>query len=278
MGFLQNIKSSIFDPGFYSKIKHQNLGSGLKYFFLLILLLTATNTLILSYELGVRIPQEIKSFVNNSISSFPADLEISINNGQVMTTAIEPFFVPFPQSSDETKSEDLNNIIVIDTKTPYSSTQFNQYKTMAWLSKDSLFYQNREFEQRSLDLTKVENFKVNRTIVESWVNKFSPWLNAAGPMLILFTFIGLFIGFTFNLIYFLFLAILIFFLSSIFKWGLGYSASYKTAIYSSTLAFIVDLIIFNTGLYTGFFGFPLLFTLIALCISTINLQNFREKS
>lgn len=278
MGFLQKIKSSIYNPKFYSKIKQQSLGSTLKYFFLFILVLTIINILALSYELGVKVPEEIKNFINQTVNSFPSDLEVDINHGQVTTTAQEPFFVPFPQSINEAKAQDLNNILVIDTKTPYSSTQFNQYKTLAWLTKDALFYQNRDFEQRSLDLTKVNNFKVNRTVIESWISKFSPWLNTIGPILIILTFIGLFLGFTFNLIYLLFLAVLVFFLSSIFKWGLNYSASFKTAIYASTLAFILDLILFNTGIYTGFFGFPFLFTLTALCITTINLQNFDQKS
>lgn len=278
MGNLGKIKSSIYNPDFYSKIKQQGLGTALKYFFLFILLLTVVNTLILSYELGIKAPQEIKSFVNQSIMSFPSDLQIGVEDGQVTTNAQEPFFVPFPQLDYETEYGDLNNILVIDTKTPFSAAQFDQYKTMFWLSKDSLFYQNREYDQRSIALTEFDNIKIDRPFVQSLADKADPWLNWIGPGLILLTFLGLFLGFSFNLTYFLFLAVLIFFLSSIFKWGLSYSASYKTAIYSSTLAFIVDLIIFNTGLYTGFFGFPLLFTLTALCISTINLQNFQEKS
>lgn len=282
MSFLNTIKSSVYDPKFYSKIKHQKLASALKYFFLLILVLTLINVVALSYELGVRVPQEIKNFINQSVNSFPQDLEVNIDHGQVTTTAQEPFFVPFPkdipEDIEETPEQDLNNILVIDTKTPYSATQFNQYKTLAWLTKDSLFYQNRDFEQRSIDLTDVKDFKFNRLALEGWVSKFSPVLNMAGPILILLTFIGLFIGFTFNLVYLLFLAVLIFFLSAIFKWGLNYSASFKTAIYASTTAFILDLILFNTGIYTGFFGFPFLFTLTALCITTINLQNFDQKS
>lgn len=271
----QKIKSSVYDPQFYSQIKHQKLTSTLKYFFLFILLLTATNTLILSYELGIRVPKEIKNFIDQSIISFPQDLEVNIDDGEVITNAAEPYFVPFPQSNSQYNG--LNNILVIDTKTSYSSTQFNQYKTLAWLTKDSLFYQNREFDNRSLDLSKFDNIKINRQFVEDLVAKINPWLNLAGPILILAVFIGLLLAFSFNLTYFLFLALFIFFLSSIFKWGLNYSASYKTAIYSSTLAFLVDLVLFNTGAYTGFFGFPFLFTLTALCVATINLQN-AEKS
>lgn len=275
MGFLKTIQSSIYNPSFYSQIKHRSLGSALKYFFLFILLLTLINTLFLSYDLGIKAPEEAKKFITQTVNSFPSDLEVSIEDGQVSTNVQEPYFMPFPQSNSQYNG--LNNILVIDTKTPFSSTQFNQYKTLAWLTKDSLFYQNREFDNRSLDLSKFDNIKINRQFVEGLVAKINPWLNLAGPILILAVFIGLLLAFSFNLTYFLFLALFIFFLSSIFKWGLNYSASYKTAIYSSTLAFLVDLVLFNTGAYTGFFGFPFLFTLTALCVTTINLQN-AEKS
>lgn len=273
MGFFQTIKSSIFNPEFYAGIKNQSLARSLKYFFSIILILTAVNTLILSYELTIKVPGEVRNFISQSVNSFPPDLEVNIDEGQVTTNAAEPFFVPFPEGNSEVRGENLNNILVIDTKTPYSATQFNQYKTLLWLTRDSLFYQNREFDQRSIDLSKVDNLKINRAFIENLVGKINPWLNWIGPFLILAVFVGLFLGFTFKLVYFLFLAILIYFISSIFKWGLNYSASYKTAIYASTLSLFVDLILFNTGIYTGFYGFPFLFTLTSLCIATINLQN-----
>jgi len=278
MGFFKKIKSSVFDPHFYAQIKHQGLWAALKYFFLFILLLVSINTVLLAYDLGVKIPQEIKNFINESVNSYPSDLEVNIDEGQVSTNAQEPFFVPLPGGGIDGGSSAVNNLLVIDTQTPFSSTQFDQYKTVFWLTKDSLFYANREYDQRSIALKDVDNFTINKAFVQSLTNTISPWLTLVGPGLIILTVIGLFLSYTFNLIYFLLLAVLIFFLSAIFKWGLNYSTSYKTAIYSSTLAFIIDLILFNTGIYTGFFGFPFLFTLIALCITTINLQNLNQKS
>lgn len=277
MGFLQKIKSSIFDPDFYSKIKHQSLGSALKYFFLLVLFLTAINTIILAYELGIKVPAEIKSFVNESVMNYPSDLEVNIDNGQVSTNAPEPFFVPFPDTGSP-KYDSINNLLVIDTQTPFSSTQFDQYKTMFWLTKDSLFYANREYDQRSITLKDFDNFTINKQLIEKLATTVSPWFKLVGPGLIILTFFGLFLGYTFNLIYLLFLAVLIFFLSAIFRWGLNYSASYKTAIYASSLGLILDLALLHTGTLTGFYGFPFFFTLTVLCVATINLQNTEKKS
>lgn len=274
MRFFDTLRSAIYNPDFYSKIKKTGLGQTLGYFFLLALTLTLINSLVLSYELGIKVPEEIKKFISQTVNSYPQDLQISISSGQVATNAEEPVFIPFPQLGTEQKIDSLNNLLVIDTKTPYSATQFDQYKTLFWLTKDSLFYQSREYDQRSVNLTDVKDFKIDRSFIENIVEKINPWLKLIGPILIVAVFIGLFIGFSFNLVYFLVLAVLIFFLGSIFKWGLNYSASYKIAVFSSTLSFLVDLVLFNTGIYTGFYGFPFLFTLISLCIATINLQNF----
>lgn len=279
MNFFRKFKSSVYDPDFYQKIEKMGLGSVIGYFFLFVLFLTTINTLLLSYDLVIRVPEEIKRVVRETVNSYPATLEVNISHGKVSTNAQEPFFVPFPKSDADINRESLNNALVLDTKTPYSAAQFEQYKTMFWLTQDSLFYRdNNRFEQRSIDLSEVKDFTVNKDFVNGWVEKINPWFRFIGLGLVVISFVGMFIGFSFSLVYFLFLAVLIFFLSSIFKWGLNYSASYKTAIFASTLSFIVDLILFNTGFYTGFFGFPFLFTLTSLCVTTVNLQNFEKKS
>lgn len=276
MSFFGKLKSSIYDPDFYQGVKKIGLGSSVGYFFLFILILTLVNTLVLFYDLTVRVPKEIENAIIETIDSYPPELEVSVTQGKVSTNAQEPFFVPFPNGESQINQESLNNILVIDTQTPYSAAQFDQYKTMFWLTQDTLFYRDdNRFEQRSIDLTEAPNLTINKDFINGWVDKINPWFKFIGPTLLVISFIGMFIGFSFSLIYFLFLAVLIFFLSSIFKWGLNYSASYKTAVFSSTLSFILDLVLFNTGFYTGFFGFPFLFTLTSLCVATVNFQNHK---
>lgn len=273
MRFFRTIKSSVYDPEFYKNLSKKGLGSSIGYFFLIAIFLTIINSLVLARDLLVTAPQELRKAITEAVNSYPSDLVVEINDGKVSTNAPEPFFVPFPDGETESTGQNINNLLVIDTKTAYSAAQFEQYKTLIWVTQDTVFYQdNNEFSQRSIDLSKVGHFKVDRDSVNSWVETINPYLRFVGPMLLAIVGVGMFIGFSFNLVYFLFLAVLIFFLSSIFKWGLKYGDSYKTAIYSSTLAFFVDLVIFNTGFYTGFFGFPFLFTLISLCVTTINFQ------
>ncbi len=279
MGFLKTIRSSIYDPEFYKNISKRGLGSSIGYFFLIALLLTIINGLVLANGLLVAAPKELTKAISDTVNAYPADLVVEIKDGKVSTNTEEPLFVPFPEGGTEVEGKTINNLLVLDTKTPYSASQFEQYKTLIWVTEDTIFYQdNNEFSQRSIDLSEVKNFKVDRGTINYWVQVINPYLKFVGPTLLAIVILGMFIGFSFNLVYFLFLAVLIFFLSSIFKWGLKYGDSYKTAIYSSSLAFFVDLIIFNTGLYTGFFGFPFLFTLISLCVTTVNLQNNNSKS
>lgn len=279
MDFFKTLKSSVYDPQFYRNISKRGLSSSIGYFLLVALLLTIVNGLLLANDLLVTAPRELAKGITDAVNAYPANLVVEINNGKVSTNAEEPLFVPFPEGGTEIDGKNINNFVVVDTKTAYSSAQFEQYKTLVWVTEDTIFYQDsNEFSQRSIDLSEVNNFKLDRETINYWVEVINPYLKFVGPTLLAVVVLGMFIGFSFNLVYFLFLAILIFFLSSIFKWGLKYGDSYKTAIHSSTLAFFIDLAIFNSGFYTGFFGFPLLFTLISLCVATINLQNTVSKS
>lgn len=279
MDFFKTLQSSVYNPQFYRSISKRGLGSSIGYFLLVALLLTIVNGLLLANDLLVTAPRELTKGITDTVNAYPANLVVEINNGKVSTNAEEPLFVPFPEVGTEIDGKKINNFVVVDTKTAYSAAQFEQYKTLVWLTEDTIFYQDsNEYSQRSIDLSEVNNLKLDRETINYWVEVINPYLKFVGPTLLAVVVLGMFIGFSFNLVYFLFLAILIFFLSSIFKWGLKYGDSYKTAIHSSTLAFFIDLVIFNSGFYTGFFGFPFLFTLISLCVTTINLQNTASKS
>ena len=100
MGFFKTLKSSVYNPKFYSAFREKTLGSALKYFFLLGLVLTGINVLLLSYDLVIKVPEEIKIFVTQAVNSFPDKLEVDIDKGQVATNVPEPFFISFPKSGD----------------------------------------------------------------------------------------------------------------------------------------------------------------------------------
>lgn len=277
MSFFRNIKQAVYSPAFYKRIPDQTLGQALKYFFLLILILTVFNLIPLFYSLFITIPQEVKNFITQSSNYYPQELEVKIEKGTVSTNVTEPYLIPLPESEEATV-DSLNNLLVIDTKTPYSATQFDQYKTVAWLTKDTLFVQGSESRPdiRAVQLSQIKDLKVNKDVINSLISNVLPWVNILGPILIILVFFGLFIGLTLTLIYLLILALLVLFLSKIFKWGLTYGESYKILLFASTLGLLINLLFNLTSPFTDFHGFPFMFTLITLAVITINLQNSKN--
>lgn len=273
MNFLQTIKNSIYSPSFYQQAPQRSFWSGLGYFLLLVLLLTVIKTAEASQSLLLIGNQQIQSLVDEMISYYPEELEVKISRGQVTTNVQEPYFIKPTSSDTATKlneeGEDLENIVVIDTKTPFSAAQFNKYNTTAWLTKDSLFYKDKS-QIKAFDLTTVQDFTLNKEFIDSWVSKISPYFKFVGPVLILFAFLGIYFLYTGRLIYLLILAFLVWILLKLLKKPLTYSQSYKVGLFAMTLPLLLELLLGITDPLLHFQGFPFMFTVATLIVVTIN--------
>lgn len=263
MNFLKTIQNSIYSPKFYKEIPKKSFGQSIKYFLLLTLLLTIITLISLFQNLFIETPTLVQNFAKDTLNCFPKDLEIKIINGEASTSAKEPYFI-----------ENCNSIvskIVIDTKTPFSQSKFDEYHATAWLTKDSLITKNGSSQMKLYSLKEVDNFTLNKETINSFYNKFSPYLKFVGPALLVVTFLGIFIFSLFRLLQLLLTASLIWLLGKIFKHELNFSSSYKIGIYAATLGLIVDLVVSITSKYSGFYGFPFMFTVITLGVVIINL-------
>lgn len=265
MNFFKNIRNSIYSPEFYSSVTIKTFKQTFGYFLLLTLTLSIIKLITLINPLLIQFPTELLTGVNNIINCYPKDLEIKITNGQVSINATEPYFI---SSCEEKNSE---KFIVIDTKTPFSSTQFDDFNAGVWVTKDSIVYKKSKYETRSYSLTQIKDFKLNRTVLDSYSQKFSPFLKFVGPILLVLAFLGLFLAYDFRLLHLLLLAALIWLLSRIFKRSLGFGQSYKVGLYAITLGLIIDLIINLTQPWTNFSGFPFMVSILTLGVVTINL-------
>lgn len=269
MNFLKTIQDSIYSPKFYSQLIHKSFDSALGYFFALILIATLFQGLSTFGILLTDTESQVKQIVNEVITFYPQELEINIQGGQVSINAPEPYIIPLgTQLEEATKS----NLLVIDTQTPFSTTQFNQYQTVAWLTKDSIIFKNQNSaEIKAYDLSQIKEFKIDRTLIQSWANMLSPWLKFIGPVIFIITLIGLFIFFSFRLLHLLILALIIWVLSKLFKKPLSYSKAYVVSIYAITLPIVVDLFLSLTSNWFHLKGFPFMFSLITIGVVIVNL-------
>lgn len=268
MRFFQTIKNSIYAPSFYQQIPSRSFKGSLGYFLLLILFLTIISTITLLPTMLFEVPAILQQFLNDAVACFPDELKLSINRGKVTTNVAEPYFVPF--CLGEQTSQDYNNLLVIDTQTPFSSSQFNQYQTVAWLTKDTLVYKERDYKIQIFDLSQIPEFKLDRATINSLAQKISPWLKFVGPALLLVILLGLYIMYIFRLMYALFLALVIFLSAKVFKKTLTYKASYKISLYAMTLPLLVELAVHSTSKWTNFDGFPFMFTAVTLGVVFFN--------
>lgn len=266
MRFFQTIKNSIYSPEFYSQISQKSFGKSVGYFLLLVLILTAIKSLTLIGPLIFELPNQLQTIIKETVNCYPEDLEIKISSGQVTTNVKEPYFIDSCEMAQDTNQP----LLVIDTNTPFSKTQLDQYKTVAWLTKDSIVHKKSDLETRSYSLTEIKDFKLNKAFVDSLSSMISPWLKFAGPAVMFLAFIGIYLSYDFKLIYLLALTTVIWLLAKIFKKTLPYGQSYKLGLYAMTLGLIVELLVSLTSNLTGFSGFPFMFTIITLGVVFIN--------
>jgi len=268
MNFFKTIKNSIYSPSFYQQIPTRSFKSSLGYFLLLTLILTIVSTLTFLGTLLTDVPADIQELLQSTTNCYPDELEIKINKGQVTTNVAEPYFIPLCLAYQTDK--DYNNLVVIDTQTPFSSTQLNQYKTMTWLTKDALIYKKSGLKVEAVDLSQVADFTLDKSTVNYWIGFISPWVKFIGPALTVLIIFGLYIFYSLKLINLLFIALLIWLLAKILKKTLGYGQAYKLGLYGVTLGLLVEILVGFTKQWTNFGGFPFMFTLIILGVVFIN--------
>ena len=136
---------------------------------LLILSLTIIRLITLISPLLIDAPLALQGFAQSIIDCYPKDLEIKVANGQVSTNTSQPYFIHSCQGSINQNQVRLGqNLAVIDTQTPYSSSQFDKYKIQVWITKDAVVYKKDNYETRSYSLAKVKGFTLNRQVLNSY--------------------------------------------------------------------------------------------------------------
>lgn len=273
MGFIETVRDSIYSPQFYKEILQRSFGKALGYFLLLVLLLTLLQTIFSAPFLLTTFQAEVQKMIETGVNKYPADLTVTIKKGQVSTNVQEPYFLAVPEDdNNDRKMEDINNLIVIDTKTPFSISQFDQYKTAAWVTKDSVFYRSgaNNSEVKVFALNQIDDLTINKEQVQMWAEKITPWVRYLGPTLLVLAFIGLYVIYMFRLSYLLFLSLVVWVLSKMFKSNITFGQAYKMNLYAVTLALLVELAVDRTTLWTGFHGFPFMFTIITLVVLFVN--------
>ena len=265
MKFLQTIQNSIYSPKFYSDIHKKSFKESIVYFLLLSLILTVITTIPLIQPILAEVPMQIQGFLSRVKDCFPVELEVKVLNGQISTNTTEPYFISPCGSSNSQK------IAVIDTKNTFSPEKFAEYKVYVWITKNSVVYKKDNYETRTYNVDKIKDFKLNKSVLNSYYNQFTPWIKFIGPILLIVSFTGIFLSYSLRLIYLLLIASLIWLLGKLFKQLLTFAPSYKLSLHAVTLGLIVELVLGLLRPWIQFQGFPFMVSILTLGVVTLNL-------
>lgn len=282
MKFIENIKSSIYNPAYYNEILNKPFSYSFRYFLSLAALIAIVSTIVFSFSTLPKMSKFINEIGSNVLKYYPDNLEVTVKNGKVSTNVPEPYFIKMPtefksefQNPNDQKtktSPDLSkieNMAVIDTASPLTIDLFRSYKTFVLVSRDSVaYYDNSAVKIQPLS----QGFDgiINKEKVSSSLNKVMPYLKILPlvlvPVILIFSFIGFILG---NLFYLIFGAFVIWVAAKIRNRNLGYGKAYQIGFHAITLGVILEATVF--WFYPNL-EFPFLFTILMFAIVWINLK------
>jgi hypothetical protein len=271
MNIFTQIKNSIYGPKYYRDLLEKPFPYSLKYYSLFALLFAVVFAVVITIKF---IPAErfLADQSNKLANYFPEELTINIKDGKATSNVNEPYFINLPENlkSKEGKSniENLENIIVIDTKDKFNLEAFDSYKTFALLTSDSVAYINNNQVAIS-SLKEVDNLSLNRQSVETVINKLKPFIVLLYPIVALGSYVGGFLMVAFTLIYLLLGALLVWLIAWIKGLKIGYGKAFQFGMHLLVLPIIITNLI---RIFPFKIAIPFLFTLLLIVAALLNLN------
>ncbi|OGX07147.1 MAG: hypothetical protein A2Z88_08730 [Omnitrophica WOR_2 bacterium GWA2_47_8] len=270
---IDNIQKSIYDPKYYQSVLAEPMRGSFKYFVSLALLLTVFLTIISSISLVVNANDLAHNFPPQFFAYFPDELQVTVTNGVASANVPEPYLLTIPDKwkSAITNGDNVQNIAVIDTITPFSMDQFIAYKSAFWLGRDQIAYRGDNGAVKIQQFGKGMNFVINEAIMRDFEQKIAPYYRFIGPIIVILVFVVLSIGLAFNIVYLLFGALLIMGLGYVMNRRLSFTEAYRVGLHALTLPLLIDVLIAMSSL--SFMRIPFIPTLIMLVVVYVNFKD-----
>jgi hypothetical protein len=129
---------------------------------------------------------QINTTIENILYFYPEELVVTIQDGKASTNVPEPYFIKF---NDVIPTENWNssfkegfeegvamdadanleefNLLVIDTKTPFSAEQFKDYHALVWLTEDAVYTLSENDRTESTPLADSDDMIINKTMADT---------------------------------------------------------------------------------------------------------------
>ena len=278
MGFLDNIKNSIYEPEFYKKLHSKRLSFSFKYFYSLVSVLAVILTAQFSFQAIPGINFFLTGIGPEIVNAYPQELVVTIKNGQASSNVAEPYFVRTPENIQLEKYRNIpktENLIVIDTKNQFSEESFSKYNALAVLTKASIAFRKDDGRIEIQPLNGIPDLTVDKASVASLVGKLQPFIKFAAPLIVLALFIGFMVSFSAKLVYLLFAALLILLIAKVKNYPLTYKKSYQAGLHIITLPLLLGAISTLLNLHIAI---PFFTTILVIIMTAINFESQKTEA
>jgi hypothetical protein len=241
--FFQEIVKAISNFKFYKEVKDFQLPKGIKYFLLLVLLVTIVLTIRYNYDFG----KGLDIAIDWAKQNLPP---IEIEDGVVKVDVDQPYKII---------EEDF--VLIIDTTDEIIS--LDGYKRGILLMRDKVIYKESEIKTETYDLSNIQSLRINENFMTA-VRKNAPWIVL--PIMFIALYIGFCISRFFQLLVFSIISVAI---SSIVDAKLTYRQLFLIGIYAITPSTILGAALAAFGIQLPSF-LDFIFRIIYLIMGVIN--------
>ncbi len=280
MNFLNQIKSSIYNPQFYKDLEHQPVSFSIKYFIKLVFCASFLSLLIIGI-FNKSFFSNTKTLIEKGFDTIPEDLEININNssGIIESNKKEPYFLnenAIINNNGNIKKLDSSHLLFVNTNIDFSVNALNESNSVVSVFRDSIaFYNPKDQNIRIYKATDLPDLKISKSEVLKWKNKFFKFWPLIVVLLNLIMFFGLIISSFKYLILGVVFGLILMFLLRIKNNKVSFKYSFKIAIHLFTISIIFSIIeesffVYGFGSSYGYFS-------ILSFITILNLKDFGKQ-
>jgi len=219
MGFFRQFKNSVTDFNSYNIYIIYSLRRAFLYLFLL--------TLIFGTITGVKVLYDFNTGLNEIIQGVQTEIpNFKLQNGELFVDANMPLLLD--------KSQD--SIFIIDTSEQTNQNILKDYPRGILITKNEVIQKKNEIE------TSLYSFKDlgDLVVTKSDFEKYLPYLKILNVFIVVFGFIGFFIGKLFSVLILSLVGLLI---SKIQKYDSGFGNLFKVSIYVLTLPLMIKTVL-----------------------------------
>lgn len=230
---------SFFSKDYYRYISNEKSGTGFLYLFLLLALYVIPS--VFSAE------SEFNDFVNYEAPKIITQVpEITIVNGEASIEEPQPYTITDPDTNKP--------LVIIDTTGQVTSLQNTEARML--VAKSYVMYEKNAYETRTYDLSDIEGFVLNQSLINEWLNIAQEYFFLAlYPLMLL----GLFVA---QIIRMLIYAVIGIIFTKILKSSNDYSSLLRLSVISFTPVILIQMIIEILGISIPFSG--IIFFLVAM--------------